>query len=71
MKHLCHWPGCGKAIPPRMWGCLKHWRQLPAEIQHEIWRTFRPGQEVDKRPSADYLAAAMRARTFALERGAC
>lgn len=56
--HTCHWPGCNKAIPPRLWGCKPHWFALPADLRKGIWATYRPGQEIDKRPSPEYLAAA-------------
>lgn len=65
--HHCHWTGCEKAVPPRMWGCRKHWYMLPADIRAEIWRTFRPGQEITKSPSADYLVAARKARDWIAE----
>lgn len=56
--HTCHWPGCGKEVPPAMWGCKQHWFRLPAALRAKVWRTYRPGQEVDKRPSDAYLAVA-------------
>jgi hypothetical protein len=34
---------------------------VPSDIKREIWRTYRPGQEIDKRPSAEYMAAQRRA----------
>lgn len=62
--HTCHWPNCGTPVPPKMWGCSKHWFRLPAKLRAEIWRTYRPGQEIDKNPSAEYLAAAKRVQEF-------
>lgn len=56
--HHCHWPGCDKAVPPAMWGCSRHWFALPAALRAKVWRAYRPGQEQDKRPSADYLQVA-------------
>lgn len=56
--HHCHWPGCKKIVPPSMWGCREHWYRLPKTLRDEIWRTYVPGQEITKRPSAAYLAAA-------------
>lgn len=41
---------------------------VPAKEQREIWRTYRPGQERDKNPSADYLAAFHRAVAAVAER---
>lgn len=56
--HHCHWPGCGKQVPPAMWGCTKHWYMLPQRLRTLIWTTYRPGQEVSGRPSVSYLDAA-------------
>jgi hypothetical protein len=56
--HHCHWPGCGKAVPPAMWGCTKHWYTLPQDLRDRIWRTFQPGQEISKTPAAEYVEAA-------------
>ena len=53
--HLCHARGCGRSIPPRLLMCLRHWRMVPIDIQRRIWKHYRPGQEKDKRPSAEYL----------------
>lgn len=64
--HTCHWPGCLVHVPPRMWGCRKHWFMLPSHLRKRIWATYRPGQEVDKKPSPVYLAAALEARKWAL-----
>ncbi len=57
-QHHCHWPGCGKDVPPAMWGCKTHWFKLPKYLRDKIWDTYRPGQEVDMTPSDAYLAAA-------------
>lgn len=56
--HTCHWPGCGKPVPPAMWGCKAHWFRLPKNLRDRIWATYRPGQEITKTPSAAYLDAA-------------
>lgn len=55
--HLCH-GGCGKSCPPAYWGCRGCWYRLPQALRNRIWRTYRPGQESDKSPSPEYLAAA-------------
>ena len=57
-SHRCHWPGCEKIVPPAMWGCKKHWFKLPKRLRDRIWSNFTPGQEIDKSPSEEYLAAA-------------
>lgn len=56
--HACHWPGCGQQVPPAMWGCRAHWFRLPRRLRELIWATYRPGQEIDMRPSDAYLDAA-------------
>ena len=56
--HTCHWPGCEEPVPPAMWGCKAHWFSLPQRLRNRIWKTYRPGQEVTKTPSAEYIAAA-------------
>jgi len=56
--HVCHWPGCGKPVPPRMWGCGPHWFRLPKHLRSLIWKTYAPGQEITKKPSRAYLEAA-------------
>jgi len=32
--HSCHWPGCGRQVPPAKWGCLPHWKALPKPLRH-------------------------------------
>lgn len=56
--HTCHWPGCSASVPPAMWGCRSHWFRLPKELRDLIWSTYKPGQEVSKDPSLEYVAAA-------------
>lgn len=41
-----------------MWGCRKHWFSLPKRLRDRIWETYRPGQEVNLTPSAEYLEVA-------------
>ncbi len=55
MRHTCHAAGCRRVVPPRMLMCLKHWRMVHRKLQVTIWNQYRPGQEVDKRPSLAYL----------------
>jgi hypothetical protein len=57
-KHHCHWPDCDKPVPPAMWGCKAHWFKLPMRLRSRIWATYRPGQEISKTPSAEYLTVA-------------
>lgn len=58
MKHICHWDGCEKECPSAMWGCKLHWFTLPKFLRDEVWRTYRPGQEIDKCPSDEYVLVA-------------
>lgn len=67
MIHLCHFPGCQKRVPPKMWGCKPHWFMLPKYLRDWIWREYRPGQEIDKRPSMHYIEAATTVRAWTLE----
>ncbi len=64
MAHTCHATGCERLVPPKMFMCRQHWFSLPKALRDAVWATYRPGQEVDKRPSAEYLAAAKTAIAF-------
>jgi len=57
-NHHCHWPNCPKQCPPAMWGCSAHWFKLPAYLRAKIWKSYRPGQEVNLTPSREYLEVA-------------
>lgn len=54
-KHFCHATGCNMEVPPKLLMCLKHWRMVPREMRAAVWRHYRPGQEIDKKPSREYL----------------
>lgn len=60
--HGCHWPGCVTEVPPARWGCAKHWYILPQSLRTRIWNTFKPGQEITKTPSREYVEAATAVR---------
>ena len=64
MAHHCHFPNCRKSVPPKMWGCREHWFMLPAAMRAAIWRHYRPGQEIDKKPSAVYIDTVLKVRTW-------
>jgi hypothetical protein len=49
-----------------MWGCREHWYQLPGGLRDQIWRTYRPGQEITKTPSREYLAIARQVQNWIL-----
>ena len=55
MTHRCHWPTCNKPVPPKLWGCKDHWFKLPKRLRDRVWETYRPGQEIDKQPSDEYM----------------
>lgn len=67
MSHTCHFPGCPKEVPPRLWGCKPHWFTLPKRLRDKIWATYRPGQEITKDPSEEYLAAASEVQQWCLQ----
>ena len=41
--------------------CAKHWKMVPRDVQRLVWANYRPGQEIDKKPSEAYLSAAIKA----------
>lgn len=57
MTHSCHNPNCGKPLPARLVSHKSSWFALPKLLRDAIWRHYRKGQEVDKRPSKGYLMA--------------
>lgn len=59
--HLCHAHDCPRRVPPSLLFCRDHWYRTRVVIQRAIWREYRRGQEVDKRPSFRYLAVQQRA----------
>lgn len=38
--------------------CYRHWTRVPRRLQLKVWHTYRPGQEIDKRPTREYFIAA-------------
>ncbi len=56
--HRCHARGCVRVVPPRMLMCTAHWKMVPRELQREVWRQYRDGQERRKDPTGAYLDAA-------------
>jgi hypothetical protein len=59
--HVCHAPGCRTPVPPKMFACRSHWYALPKRLRDAIWAAYRPGQEITKDPSLEYLVAAANA----------
>lgn len=58
MAHTCHATGCTTPVAPRMFMCKPHWFSLPKRLRDRIWATYRPGQEDDKNPTAEYCRVA-------------
>lgn len=61
-SHTCHAIGCRVPVSPRLFCCPKHWRMLPGRYRRGVLREYRAGQEIDKRPSNEYLVVAAQAR---------
>lgn len=57
MSHTCHAKGCRREVRPSLLMCLAHWRLVPKPLQLAVWKHYRPGQEITKDPSEEYLAA--------------
>lgn len=61
--HDCFATGCNKQVEDEMLMCLRHWRMVPADIQREVWRTYRD-------PERDgHTAAILKARKAVEEKG--
>lgn len=58
MQHYCHVKGCQKQVAPKFLMCAPHWRLVPQALKRDVWRLYRPGQEVTKDPTREYLEAA-------------
>lgn len=59
--HKCHVPHCNKTVPPHLLMCGAHWKCVPQRERNAVWKHYRKGQEVDKKPSPAYVAAAQAA----------
>lgn len=57
-EHFCHALGCSVRVAPRLLMCPRHWRMVPTDLQQDVCREYRPGQERDKEPSPEYIRAA-------------
>ena len=65
--HTCHWPGCPRRVPPSMWGCKPHWFRLPVLLRNKVLANYRPGQEITKTPSAEYIEVAKEVQAWIKE----
>lgn len=54
-EHHCHAIGCDKKVPPARFSCRAHWYVLPQWLRNALWAVYRPGQEIDKRPTKIYI----------------
>ncbi len=70
MLHTCHAIGCNRQVPAQAIMCRPHWFMVPKPLREEISLTYRPGHEIDKEPSAEYLDAARRAKQAVAEKEA-
>lgn len=69
--HTCHVPGCAVPVPPKRLMCTSHWMRVPVALRRAVWDAYRPGQEVDKRPSPAWFQAAKEAIASVVHRPAC
>jgi len=56
--HYCHAAQCNVHVPPKMFMCRKHWSMLPLKLRAALWAAYRPGQEIRKDPTEQYLIVA-------------
>lgn len=68
--HHCHAHGCIVAVSPKLLMCRRHWFMVPKPLRNVVWATYRTGQEIDKRPSEEWLVAADAAILAVAQQGA-
>jgi len=56
MKHLCHAEACRTPVPPARLMCRDHWYMVPKPDRDLVWALYKPGQEITKTPTMEYLA---------------
>lgn len=56
--HQCHALRCTTPVPADWLMCETHWAMVPEMLKNLVWSNYRPGQEIDKQPSSDYLTVA-------------
>jgi hypothetical protein len=59
MAHQCHALRCKTPVPPKLFMCRDHWYMVPKSKRDRLWALYRPGQEITKDPSPEYLEHAM------------
>lgn len=55
MSHLCHAYACKTPVPEKMFMCRGHWFMLPPLMRNMVWSLYKPGQEIRKDPTPEYL----------------
>lgn len=60
MSYPCPATDCPLSVGDHLLMCRKHWRQVPAELQVAVWRTYRARDRGDSERRA-HLAACRRA----------
>ncbi|AFW96153.1 hypothetical protein ANA_C13491 [Anabaena sp. 90] len=53
--HYCHLPSCCMKVKPQYLMCSSYWKLVPAYLQALVYKNYRQGQEIDKKPSQEYL----------------
>jgi hypothetical protein len=61
VKHVCHVPGCMTPVKPDKLMCRADWALVPDLMRQAVYATYRPGQEVTKSPSREYVRVALEA----------
>lgn len=56
--HLCHAVDCNERVLPSRLMCPRHWFMVPIPLRKRVWQTYKPGQEITKTPTAEYIKAA-------------
>lgn len=55
-RHRCPASRCPRAVRDEYLMCGEHWRKVPREIQHKVWRAYQPRQSIAT-ASREYLEA--------------
>lgn len=56
--HYCHVPDRQKIVDPKFLMCSRHWNQVPQKLKQLVYANYRNGQEIDKKPTEEYLRVA-------------
>lgn len=63
--HRCH--NCCQPLPAKYVMHPKAWFKVPKRLRDAIWLHYRRGQEIDKSPSPEYIAALREVLRFCRE----